>query len=106
PPVIVGDKVQIQGVAYAAPRLITKVEVQINGGDWMPAKITHGATSLVWAQWRFEWIPPAAGDYTVAVRATDETGFVQYQKDRDSFAGTYEGTSYIHEISVRASVKA
>lgn len=105
PPVTVGSKVQIQGVAYAAPRLITKVEVQINGGEWMPAKLTRGTTALVWTQWRFEWVPPAAGDYTIAVRATDDAGFVQNQKDRNLFAGTYEGTSYIHEISVKAAAK-
>ncbi len=105
-PVTVGSKVQIQGVAYAAPRLITKVEVQINEGEWMPAKLTRGATGLVWTQWRFEWIPPAAGNYSIAVRATDDAGFVQFKKDRNIMTDTYEGTSVIHEITVRAAANA
>jgi DMSO/TMAO reductase YedYZ molybdopterin-dependent catalytic subunit len=105
-PVTVGRKVQIQGVAYSAPRLITKVEVQINNGEWMPAKITQGKTGLVWTQWRFEWIPPTAGSYTIAVRATDDSGFVQFKKDRNTFADTYQGTSVIHEITVKAAAES
>jgi len=99
----VGAKVQIQGVAYAAPRLITKVEVRINDGEWMPAKITLGPNNLTWAQWRFEWVPTAPGAYTVAVRVTDESGFVQDKENTGIFGdNSRDGTSAIHQINVRA----
>jgi DMSO/TMAO reductase YedYZ molybdopterin-dependent catalytic subunit len=101
PAATVGRKVQIQGVAHAAPRLITKIEVRINGGEWLPAKLTRGPNNLTWVQWRFEWVPPAEGDYKLAVRATDETGFVQDREGRGLFSDR-DGTTTIHEISVHA----
>lgn len=101
-PAEAGKKVAIQGVAYGAPREITKVEVRINDGDWMPAQLTHGPNKLTWTQWWFEWVPPAAGTYQVAVRATDETGFVQFHENSGVFgSNSRDGTDAIHVVSVR-----
>jgi DMSO/TMAO reductase YedYZ molybdopterin-dependent catalytic subunit len=99
----VGAKVQLQGIAYGAPRLITKVEVRINDGAWLPAKVTRGPNNLTWTQWRYEWVPAAVGGYDIFVRATDDSGFTQTKEleglfDRDS----YNGTTVIHKITLRA----
>lgn len=103
-PAEAGKTVVIQGVAYGAPREITKIEVRVNGGDWMPAKTTHGPNNLTWTQWWFEWVPSASGTYQIAVRATDETGFVQFHENSGVFgSNARNGTDAIHEISVRVA---
>jgi DMSO/TMAO reductase YedYZ molybdopterin-dependent catalytic subunit len=102
--VIAGDQVAIQGVALAAPRKITKVEVRIDQGDWQPAQVTAGPNTLAWTQWYLIWTPPAPGSYQIAVRATDETGFVQTHDANGPFGkGTLNGTDAIHVISVNAT---
>src|SRR5262249_54991942 len=49
--VTAGAEIAIQGVAYAGKRAITKVEVQIENGDWMPASTVHGSSVMAWTQW-------------------------------------------------------
>ena len=101
--VTAGDRVAIQGVAYAAPRKITKVEVQIDQGDWQPAQLTPGPTPLAWTQWHLLWTPTAPGSFQIAVRATDETGFVQTHAANGPFGShALDGTDAVHVISVNA----
>jgi hypothetical protein len=40
------------------------------------AELVQDASPLVWTQWSFEW-EATPGTHTLAVRATDELGFVQ-----------------------------
>jgi DMSO/TMAO reductase YedYZ molybdopterin-dependent catalytic subunit len=99
-----GTVLAIQGVALAAPRKITKVEVQIDRGDWMPARLTQGESSLTWTQWYLTWTPPAPATYSIGVRATDETGFVQSNEANGVFGDSApNGTSAIHRIMISAT---
>ncbi|HLY26128.1 MAG TPA: molybdopterin-dependent oxidoreductase [Aggregatilineales bacterium] len=98
-----GSQLAIQGVAFAGRRAITKVEVQIDNGDWMPAQLLHGTSSLAWTQWYLTWNPPAPGSYQIGVRATDDTGFTQSQEAGGIFSDASDGTSAIHRISVKAA---
>jgi DMSO/TMAO reductase YedYZ molybdopterin-dependent catalytic subunit len=67
---------KIVGAAWGAP--IAKVEVQIDGGSWMPATITEGAGSeYAWNFWSLPWPNATAGEHTVTSRATDTAGNVQ-----------------------------
>ncbi|MHB8626214.1 MAG: molybdopterin-dependent oxidoreductase [Aggregatilineales bacterium] len=98
------DQVAIQGVAYGAPRRITKVEVRIDSGDWQPAQLTPGPNGLTWTQWYLTWTPNAPGAYQVAVRATDETGFVQTHDASGPFgSSSRDGTDAIHTIGITAT---
>jgi DMSO/TMAO reductase YedYZ molybdopterin-dependent catalytic subunit len=98
-----GSELAIQGVAWAGTRAITKVEVQIDSGEWMPASLTHGPTPRAWTQWYLKWTPPAPGAYRIAVRATDETGFVQTNESSGIFGDAApNGTSAIHRIMIQA----
>ncbi len=102
-PLEAGRRVAIQGVAYGAPRLITKVEVRIDSGDWMPAQIVNGPNKLTWTQWYINWVPNAPGSYQIAVRATDDTGFVQTHENAGIFGdNARDGTDAIHSINVQA----
>ena len=97
---------EIFGVAYAGNRQITQVEVGIEQEDglltWQPAEeLVHGPSDEVWTQFYLPWTPPAAGTYTLLVRATDETGFVQTERARGVLEGAFpDGTDKIHNIVI------
>jgi DMSO/TMAO reductase YedYZ molybdopterin-dependent catalytic subunit len=96
---------EIFGVAYAGNRKITQVEVGIEqDGDliWRLAeKLVRGPSDEVWTQFYLPWTPPAAGTYTLLVRATDATGFVQTERARGVLEGAFpDGTDKIHNIVI------
>jgi DMSO/TMAO reductase YedYZ molybdopterin-dependent catalytic subunit len=66
----------VAGVAWAPDRGVTKVEIRIDDGEWLPARISSPISDATWVQWRADW-DAAAGSHTIAVRATDGTGEVQ-----------------------------
>ena len=55
---------------------VDKVEISVNGGTtWLPAVVTSKGLSEY--SWDYNWANPAAGSYTVQVRATDTGGKVE-----------------------------
>jgi DMSO/TMAO reductase YedYZ molybdopterin-dependent catalytic subunit len=67
----------IGGIAYAGARGISKVEVQVDDGDWQEAELRSPALSpLTWVQWRYLW-KFQQGKHTFSVRAYDGTGQLQ-----------------------------
>ena len=96
---------ELFGVAYAGDRHITQVEVGIEqDGDlsWQPVtELVRGPSDEVWTQFYLPWTPPAAGTYTLLVRATDTTGFVQTERARGILEGAFpDGTDKIHNIVI------
>lgn len=80
--VVPAGRVAIGGTAWAQTRGITKVEVQIDGGDWAPAVLSDEASVVTWRQWSFDW-DAKPGSHYIKVRATDGTGEVQTEKRAD-----------------------
>ena len=68
--------IPIGGMAHAGARGISKVEVQVDGGDWQEAQLREPMSDLTWVLWRFEW-PFEAGEHTFTVRCTDGNGEMQ-----------------------------
>jgi len=67
---------KIAGAAWGGP--VASVEVQVDGGAWMPATITEGAgTEFSWKFWSLSWPDAAPGEHTVTSRAIDTAGRVQ-----------------------------
>ncbi|MGD9793207.1 MAG: molybdopterin-dependent oxidoreductase, partial [Acidimicrobiia bacterium] len=66
----------IAGVAWAPTRGISKVEVSIDDGPWMEAKLGSVASDETWVQWMYVW-DAVQGDHRARVRATDGDGVVQ-----------------------------
>jgi hypothetical protein len=96
---------EIFGVAYAGNRQITEIEVGIEQDgalSWQPAEeLVRGPSNEVWTQFYLPWTPPATGTYTLLVRATDETGFVQTERARGVLEGAFpNGTDKIHNIVI------
>jgi DMSO/TMAO reductase YedYZ molybdopterin-dependent catalytic subunit len=90
----------IFGVAFAGLRRITHVEVRLDEGDWLGAESTQVESPLTWTQWAFDW-PADAGRHKIAVRATDDTGFVQTTEGTSILSSAYPaGTDNIHAVVV------
>ena len=87
----------VAGVAWAQHTGIAKVEVQVDGDPWRPARLAETTGPDTWRQWVFDWdaIP---GDHTIAVRATDANDDLQVAE----FAPPApDGATGYHSISVR-----
>ncbi|MCU1657612.1 MAG: molybdopterin-binding oxidoreductase [Pseudonocardiales bacterium] len=95
----VGRPVAIAGVAWDQHVGISRIEVQIDGADWLPARLATVPSTDTWRQWMLPWTPPKAGSYTVRVRATDRAGTVQTAAVRDVYP---DGATGLHTITVRA----
>lgn len=66
----------VAGVAWAMHRGISGVEVQVDGGDWKPAKLADQPTVDAWRQWVYQW-DATPGKHRLAVRSIDGKGEVQ-----------------------------
>ena len=71
---------QIVGAAWGAP--IQRVEVQIDGGPWLPATIDRGEEAeFAWKIWSLPWEKPAPAEHTIVSRAVDIAGNIQPAMD-------------------------
>ena len=75
----------IKGVAWGAP--IAAVDVQIDHGPWMPARLygppppTKKPHGFSWRFWTFDWGTPAPGEHQITSRAFDVDGNIQPAPD-------------------------
>lgn len=66
---------QIEGLAWAGERKVSKVELRFDGnGTWQPAVLGESPAAVVWTPWSFAWSIPHVGHYVIEVRATDDEG--------------------------------
>jgi DMSO/TMAO reductase YedYZ molybdopterin-dependent catalytic subunit len=68
--------VAIGGVAWAQHTGIAKVEVRVDQGPWVPAKLGTDPSIDSWRQWAYVWSAPK-GQHRLQVRATDKSGYTQ-----------------------------
>jgi DMSO/TMAO reductase YedYZ molybdopterin-dependent catalytic subunit len=94
-----GAKVPVAGVAWSQDRGIKAVEVRVDGGKWEEAELADQDNIDTWRQWVWMWTPEA-GNHTVEVRATDDTGYTQTDK-RVPIAPN--GSTGWHSVNVTAS---
>ncbi|WP_138418950.1 molybdopterin-dependent oxidoreductase [Sinomonas gamaensis] len=73
--VAAGD-VMVGGVAWAQHRGVSRVEVMVDNGSWLPATLGTGISRDTWYQWSAK-VQLAPGHHQISVRATDGTGAVQ-----------------------------
>jgi hypothetical protein len=60
------------------------VAARVAGGAWQPARLAAQDTIDTWRQWLFEW-EAAPGRHLLAVRATDDSGYVQTGRGASPF---------------------
>ena len=67
---------RIVGAAWGAP--IARVEVQIDGGSWVPATIDRSqAAEFAWVIWYLDWKSASPGEHAITSRAIDTQGNIQ-----------------------------
>ncbi|MFC4857206.1 molybdopterin-dependent oxidoreductase [Actinophytocola glycyrrhizae] len=74
-----GGRVTIAGVAWAQTIGVAKVEVRVDGGRWLPARLATEVNSQTWRMWRLD-VDLAPGTHRAEVRATDRRGQTQRQE--------------------------
>jgi DMSO/TMAO reductase YedYZ molybdopterin-dependent catalytic subunit len=97
--VAAGRPVAVAGVAWDQHVGVSKVEVQVDDGDWQTARLAAVPSTDTWRQWVLPWTPPRPGSYTLRVRATDAAGRVQTDQRTPVFPS---GATGLHTITVRA----
>ncbi len=68
--------IPIGGMAHAGSRGISKVELKIDDGEWVEAKLRKPLSELTWVIWRYDW-PFTQGSHTITVRCVDGQGNAQ-----------------------------
>ncbi|RUR00936.1 molybdopterin-dependent oxidoreductase [Labedella endophytica] len=91
--------VAVAGVAWAQHTGIDRVEVRVDGGDWTEARLATAISADTWVQWVYEW-DATAGDHTLQVRATDNAGTTQGEREVPVVPDGAEGW---HTIDVSVS---
>ena len=89
----------IAGVAWAQTRGISRVQVQVDDGEWTNAHLPRELSIDTWRQWYLEH-DFAPGAHKIAVRATDGTGRTQSGSVRPPRP---DGATGYHTIQVHAA---
>ena len=89
----------IGGVAWAIHRGIDHVEVQVDGGPWMPARLGDVTTGDTWRQWAVDW-DATPGSHTLTARSTDGNGELQPEQRAEPLP---DGASGWHSVVVLVS---
>ena len=93
-----GDVV-VAGVAWAQHTGVSKVEVQIDDGEWAPAQLAKVVTVDSWLQWTYPWAA-TSGSHTLRVRATDANGALQVAAEAPPAP---DGATGYHEVQLQVS---
>jgi DMSO/TMAO reductase YedYZ molybdopterin-dependent catalytic subunit len=95
---VTAGRTPVAGVAWAPDRGIQGVEIRIDEGEWVRAKLSAPISKATWVQWLYDW-DATPGSHRIEVRATDGTGEVQ--TDSRS-APAPDGARGHHRIQVTA----
>ncbi|TMD62876.1 MAG: hypothetical protein E6I84_16575 [Chloroflexi bacterium] len=91
--------VAVAGVAWAPDRGISKVELQVDNGEWQPAQLSTPISKTTWVQWLVRW-QAVSGNHQLRVRATDGAGALQVEEPHDPAPN---GATGYHTIPVTVS---
>jgi DMSO/TMAO reductase YedYZ molybdopterin-dependent catalytic subunit len=93
-----GSPTPVAGVAWSMLGEVTRVEVQVDDGEWREARLGEAYSESTWRQWSLSWTPDP-GEHTLRVRTTDEAGETQTAQVTDVAP---DGARGWHTIRVRA----
>jgi len=93
-----GRPVPVAGVAWDQHVGVSRVEVQVDGQPWQPARLAPVPSVDTWRQWVWTWTP-TPGKHQLRVRAFDATGRPQDADPTDPFPS---GATGLHTVTVTA----
>jgi DMSO/TMAO reductase YedYZ molybdopterin-dependent catalytic subunit len=73
---VAAGSVRVGGVAWAQHIGVERVQVRVDGDAWTDAELARVPNVDTWVQWSAT-VELAPGDHTLAVRATDRSGYTQ-----------------------------
>ena len=80
-------KLVIQGAAWDDGTPIKRVDVKIDSGEWLQAKLDESHKEpYTWRFWSLEWLAATPGEHTISSRATNAKGKVQPAASDDAIA--------------------
>jgi DMSO/TMAO reductase YedYZ molybdopterin-dependent catalytic subunit len=87
--------VPVGGIAHAGARGISKVEVSVDDGEWVEARLRQPLSETTWVIWRYDW-PFQAGEHTFAVRCYEGDGTPQVEERHSTMPA---GATGIHTVT-------
>lgn len=87
--------IPIGGIAWAGDRQISKVEVRVDQGEWVQARLRSAINERTWNIWRYDWAF-TEGNHTFEVRCVEGNGTPQIES-RASTAPS--GATGIHTVT-------
>ncbi len=88
---------KIAGTAWAVHTGVSAVEVRIDGGEWMRARLGGVPSEDTWRKWVVEWEAAEPGRHRIEARCIDGDGEVQTDVRADVAP---DGASGYHVIDV------
>ena len=73
-------RVPIGGIAHAGIRGISKVELRVDNGEWMPAELRTPSSGQTWVMWRYDWLMQK-GKHIFTVRCFEGDGTPQIAQE-------------------------
>lgn len=92
-----GQFVPIGGMAWAGARGISKVEVRVDEGEWMEARLRSPLSDKTWVIWRYDWAFQA-GAHSFEVRCIEGDGATAQIEDVRGVRPS--GATGIHSVNV------
>ena len=65
-----GERYHVTGMAWGGP--VSRVEVQVDGGEWFPARLDSQKGEFAWRFWSADWPNAIPGEHSIASRAFDK----------------------------------
>jgi DMSO/TMAO reductase YedYZ molybdopterin-dependent catalytic subunit len=69
----------VAGVAWAQAVGVAKVQVRVDGGPWLDARLAGAPSMNTWVQWVYEW-DAEPGSHTLECRLVDAAGNAQVER--------------------------
>ena len=95
-----GKPSHLKGIAFDGGTGIREVVVSINDGAWTPAKLGTDLGKYSFREWHAKWTPDKPGNYTLKVRATNNSGQMQQEKPFWNPSGYMHNTIETTQVTV------
>ncbi len=93
-----GERLQVQGTAFAGTRGVRRVEVSFDEGEtWEATTLDPPLGPAAWVFWHYDWGRPKRGSHSLLVRAVDGDGGIQRA---DEQGPAPDGATGLHQITV------
>lgn len=93
-----GRNIEFAGYAIGNLDEVKSVEISLDDGhNWQPTNLFSHPSPLVWSFWKFLWVNPKPGRYTIRLRAVDGLGRVEGWDPRSIFP---DGATGQQQVSI------